>query len=232
MGPEYGDIGDTAPTPDVRVLRTRRKLHTAVLGLAASGPVESVTVSDLTRAAGINRTTFYKHAESPGDALEQALAGELAVLKADFEAQVMDPSVPLPELWERALLEFADYIARHERLWSTALLGEGSPFLVRLLGRHFSENFSVFLKYRPAPVPAELLRGGRAPGGSAANDLVISAYGRFIGHGVTGIVQSWLEAPPPHDPGLFVSIVMSAMPSSFLSPPGSSGSGAPTQPGG
>ncbi len=50
---------------DTRVILTRRLLKEGLIRCIAEKPISKITVSDLCRQSGINRTTFYNHYESP-----------------------------------------------------------------------------------------------------------------------------------------------------------------------
>jgi AcrR family transcriptional regulator len=104
---------------DLRAVRSRRKLHEAVLHLAAGQPIESVSVAELTRAAGLNRTTFYNHASSPADALEQALFGELDGMRAVLSEKAADRSIPLEQVWDGVTRDFLGYLERYEDIFTT-----------------------------------------------------------------------------------------------------------------
>ncbi|MFJ6678482.1 TetR/AcrR family transcriptional regulator [Microbacterium sp. NPDC091382] len=50
-------------TVDPRQARTSAALRAALVRLLSAQPLESITVSQLCREAGVHRTTFYKHAD-------------------------------------------------------------------------------------------------------------------------------------------------------------------------
>lgn len=52
-----------------RIALTRRLLRDAMLQLLCDRPLEKISVSALCRTAGINRTTFYHHYQTPNDVL-------------------------------------------------------------------------------------------------------------------------------------------------------------------
>ncbi|NLW14489.1 MAG: TetR/AcrR family transcriptional regulator [Trueperella sp.] len=54
-----------AMNTDPRYIRVRSRLNDAALELVMQKPADSITVSELTRTAGVSRTTFYQHGESP-----------------------------------------------------------------------------------------------------------------------------------------------------------------------
>lgn len=63
-----------------RIALTRRLLRDALLQLLREMPLEKISVSALCRTAGINRTTFYHHYQTPNDvlvAIENELVEEL-----------------------------------------------------------------------------------------------------------------------------------------------------------
>ena len=68
---------------DPRPAQTIKVLHDAVIELASMTPVSKVTVTEITRKAGMNRATFYRHASSPGGLLASALGPELDLIRLD-----------------------------------------------------------------------------------------------------------------------------------------------------
>lgn len=56
---------------DPRVIRTRHLLQSALLELLAEKPFQSISVSDLTKRATLNRSTFYLHYLDKFDLLAQ-----------------------------------------------------------------------------------------------------------------------------------------------------------------
>lgn len=56
---------------DMRVILTKRLLREGLLRCLKKTHVEKITISDLCRESGINRTTFYKHYQAPIQILEE-----------------------------------------------------------------------------------------------------------------------------------------------------------------
>lgn len=52
-----------------RIALTKRLLQEALLRLMNKKPLEKITITELCKEAGINRTTFYRHFNVPGDVL-------------------------------------------------------------------------------------------------------------------------------------------------------------------
>ena len=75
---------------DVRVKRTDKLLLEALIELTGQKGFAAVTVSDLTRYAGINRATFYRHYEDKFDLLNHYARTVYELLDSMPDAEVRD----------------------------------------------------------------------------------------------------------------------------------------------
>lgn len=57
--------------PDLRVIKTKRALHEALVELLKNRRLEQVTISELCRVANVNRGTFYLHYARVEDVFEE-----------------------------------------------------------------------------------------------------------------------------------------------------------------
>ena len=69
---------------DARQKRSQVALHRAIIDLATARDVSSLTVSEITDRAGVNRSTFYAHATSAAELLCAALAAELDAIRDEY----------------------------------------------------------------------------------------------------------------------------------------------------
>lgn len=69
---------------DARQKRSQVALHRAIIDLATAREVSTLTVSDITDRAGVNRSTFYAHASSAAELLCAALRAELDAIRDDY----------------------------------------------------------------------------------------------------------------------------------------------------
>src|SRR4051794_17140308 len=158
---------------DVRQVRTRSRLHAAVLEAARDTPVGDLSVTELARAAGVHRSTFYEHATSPGDLLREALLAELDDLRADLlSAPGSDTDEAVAEVTRRVL----EHVRRHAPIYRRGLASDAGPgSLEGMLADHFLES------------SRQLLRAGRlhlslhVPG--LADEDVADAAARFVARG-------------------------------------------------
>jgi AcrR family transcriptional regulator len=56
---------------DLRILKTKEALHTALLALLKSKPLESISITEVCRMAKVNRGTFYLHYSQIEDLFEE-----------------------------------------------------------------------------------------------------------------------------------------------------------------
>ena len=56
---------------DLRVVKTKEALHTALLTLLKNKPLEAISISEICRIAKVNRGTFYLHYAQVGDLFEE-----------------------------------------------------------------------------------------------------------------------------------------------------------------
>ncbi|MFD0067042.1 TetR/AcrR family transcriptional regulator [Streptomyces sp. NPDC056690] len=200
--PNQGAGADGEQFLDVRTRRTRALLREAVLRLASQGPVEDIAVADLVRAARINRTTFYKHADSPAAVLEQVLYADLDRGRAELLADATAAELPVREIWERAAGVMVDHLERYDPLYTAGLVGRRSAVLHHLLVDHFTASVHALFDRDP----------GLLPNGEGQDAWRADAYSRFVAHGEAGLVEAWLSLPAPRDPRLFISAATSALP--------------------
>ena len=156
---------------DPRALRTRRKLVDAFHAAVTDADPAAMSVASLTRAAGVNRTSFYSHFASPEDLAIHALSDLLDVIG---DADIL---MPAQEASRRALEDIVGFV--HERRDSYArVLGPGAaPRLLMAVTEAFTER-----------TVASLERISTRPPGA---DLRVTA--RFLAGGVLGVIGTWLS---------------------------------------
>ncbi|ANY71390.1 TetR/AcrR family transcriptional regulator [Paenibacillus ihbetae] len=69
---------------DLRVIKTKKALHQALLGLLRTNTLESISVSALCREAGVNRGTFYLHYKDVGSLFDEHLHHLLKDLEESY----------------------------------------------------------------------------------------------------------------------------------------------------
>jgi AcrR family transcriptional regulator len=110
---------------DPRTRRTVTALRNALLVLAESTPVTEIDVSALCRAAGVHRTTFYKHFATVSDLARCLVTGLLA--------RIDDPAIAAERGLSGWLTAVLEQVAANRHTYRHILAGNGDPAVQRLL---------------------------------------------------------------------------------------------------
>lgn len=165
-------------SPDPRAARTRDKLAAAFTGLAARNSGVPLSVSDITQAAGLNRSSFYAHFDDTADlalyVLEKALA-EISVGSArDRAAGAVSGRAATAAALERLLDQ-----VEHQRAELVAVFGSTAGGAARF---RFGERLRIDLREYLERLDTEPPR--------SAGELDTAA--EFVGHGLAAAVVGWL----------------------------------------
>lgn len=193
---------------DARIRRTQRQLRDAALELAAEQSIEDVSVADLARRAGINRATFYKHAQSPLQVLREALVDDLDSMRLEFLGDAEDPDADLVALWRQAARNTATHVARFEPVYRRGFADDSSGSVQSLLSRHIANSMQALFIERPEMLPAHRPQD---------HELLSAAFAASLGHGLTAILQVWFTAGAD-DVEVYADAVVHSLPEWMLHP--------------
>jgi AcrR family transcriptional regulator len=162
---------------DPRALRTRQKLVDAFHAAVADAEPAAMSVASLTRAAGVNRTSFYSHFASPEDLAIHALS-ELFDVVGDADILMRsEHSVPAEEASRRAIHDIVQFVWERRDSYARVLGPGAAPRLLVAVTEAFTERTVVSLERI----------GARPPGA----DVWVTA--RFLAGGVLGVIGAWLS---------------------------------------
>ncbi|MDB6083430.1 MAG: hypothetical protein JWN43_1311 [Gammaproteobacteria bacterium] len=165
---------------DARARRTHDALHRAFAILIQEHRYENLTIADITRRAGVSRSTFYAHYHSKDDILAGSIAGPFTVLADTIKPHFCEPRLIelLEHFWaNRALArgilvgttrrKTVEVLIRliEDRLKSAGLHRRGALILPRRLAA--IQLAEILL----APVTAWLLGETRCPSNTLAAGL-------------------------------------------------------------
>ncbi|WP_458464016.1 TetR/AcrR family transcriptional regulator [Paenibacillus sp.] len=110
---------------DRRVLKTRKAIIEAFVGLLEEQDFEQITINDIADRANVNRGTIYLHYADKFDLLDQCIETYLQHL---LEACMMDsPTASAPVTTKDALLRAFRYLEQHATTYTTLLTKKGIP---------------------------------------------------------------------------------------------------------
>ncbi|MBM7824274.1 AcrR family transcriptional regulator [Arcanobacterium pluranimalium] len=146
---------------DPRFVRVRENLRAAVFELAAHKPVEEISVAELTRAAGISRTTFYKHGVSPAQFIADLIIEELEPHLNKMSAIIDEPTDNYLVQWRDVYADILRgikarkeiYVPMFSRANSSGVLGYVISYLadfyegyVQLFEQHVENDLTMLWK--------------------------------------------------------------------------------------
>lgn len=169
---------------DPRSRRSRDRLFAAALELAAERPIDSLSVTEVAGAAGVHRSTFYEHASSPAELVQQALTRELDELRTALLEDRSDAATAVATVTEGVLR----HVARHAAIYRREL-ADGGGSLHAMLSRHFRETSRILLARSRVRIDVEV------PGVSHAE--IDEAASRFLADGTVGVIEGWLQHSEP-----------------------------------
>ena len=201
---------------DARQRKTRAKLSEVILRLAAERPASDLTVSEITVAAGINRSTFYQHAASPVELLEDVLREELDAIRNRFLSVTSSVTANQDGIAANAVspsdirdvtVAVIEHVGFHSTLYLRALgASSGASSLHPMLSRHFAESVTQLLSLHGVKIPRD---DSPVP---APDAYVVESAARFIADGTVGAIEVWLRTPEPRSVDSFLAVYRLLMP--------------------
>ncbi|MEK6721850.1 MAG: TetR/AcrR family transcriptional regulator [Chloroflexota bacterium] len=166
--------------PDRRVIRTRRALREALIGLILEKGYDAVTVGDIVDRADVGRSTFYAHFVDK-DALLLGGFSALPTLWAEESRGSDADGGTIPFTFSLKMFRHAD----DQRRLFRALVGQRSGVLVqRQLDR----------------VLSDLVRADLERFHAVGDDRALEVAVRFVVSAYVGLLGWWLEHPTPATP--------------------------------
>jgi len=183
---------------DARQVRTRANLARAILELAGEKAVTEISVSELASAAGINRSTFYEHSDSPASLLRSTLRDELD----EIRSRNLDLTGDVDTAVLATTTDVLRHVDSHDRIYARGLgLDDNAGQLHSMLSVHFQQSIRLLLA-----------AGSIEPPKSADPAYLDDTVARFIADGTVGAIEAWLRTPTPRDPQAFLDIYRLVMP--------------------
>jgi len=165
---------------DPRAQRSRARLRTAILELAAAKDPAAITMSEVAKHAGVNRATVYQHFPDVNalmtDAMEDAVA-QVAHAAALCPLDVPGNDVPQP------LNALFQHVIDNAALYRRMLGAQGSALCAaRMRERVTAELVAAF-------------REGRRPAGF--DDVPVEVHAAYLAGALIGVIALWTAQDTP-----------------------------------
>ncbi|NRQ49978.1 TetR/AcrR family transcriptional regulator [Aeromicrobium stalagmiti] len=163
-------------TTDPRTRRTVAALREALRGLLVDRDLDSITVSEVCRVAGVRRTSFYTHHQGVGELLTAMLVEEMDQPLALPDTSQM--SIPqLAEHFQETLVDAFRVITRDRAQFRAAFASSTSSHLRDALEANFARRLEIALvEWRGHGTALEVFDPVAVP---------------FAAAGLAGSVQAW-----------------------------------------
>lgn len=162
---------------DLRVRRTQKLILEALLELTAQKGFSALTVSDITKYAGINRATFYRHYQDKFDLLNTYAQTVFAMLADEPRRsnQAGDGQMVA------GLIKIFEHIRENAKFYRVMLGKNGDP--------RFTETIRQYIQKR-------IWRS--LPGDLQKNKVLIDLYVAYSSSASVGAVLWWLDHEFPY----------------------------------
>lgn len=194
-------LTDRRSEDDPRFQRIRAKLTEAILTLAADKPAEQISVSELTSRAGVSRTTFYKHADSPAAFLATHLIAQLAPSMDPLAYLLRDTGPDYLLRWRETQIALLTHVRHNQRVYSHVFSADGQSVVLAMLSVYFERLFSdyvqEFQRHLDGPQPSDL--------------WVAMAISQQV-HNTIAMISSWLRTGMVEEPDVVVATYISLAP--------------------
>ena len=108
-----------------KYFNTATKMDLALISLLKKKPFEYITVSEICKTAGVNRSTFYLHYETIGDLLDETTRYLLDDFRSYFPTDTIDlvccDQNELIFVCDKYLTPYLTYINNHKEVFGTAI---------------------------------------------------------------------------------------------------------------
>lgn len=165
---------------DARWHKSRTALSAAILELATEKPLPKITASEVAERAGVNRSTFYKHAKNPVALLRETLREDLEDLRTKMLREITPETSRLSI--RRASYDVLAHVVEHKDIYRRALGKSDDAGLHQLLSDHIEGTFTIVFARGYVTLPFV--------DDSAATGARFTA--RYIAHGTVGAIDAWL----------------------------------------
>lgn len=127
----------TEVSMDPRYARARSSLTTAILKLCAKRAPEDVSVSELTKEAGVSRGTFYAHASCPAELLANCLLLEIHGFFPQLGNLLSESRENYLLRWREIYIELLEHIAGHGEVYRHIFLNVPASVTRGYFGDYF-----------------------------------------------------------------------------------------------
>lgn len=189
------------PEDDPRYQRVRTTLNRAIVELAAEKPAERITVSELSALAGISRTTFYKHGESPAQFLSDYLINQIRPSFEPLATIFTDVGPDYLLQWRAIYVGLLEHIQVNAEVYRHVFCGDGQSIVLTRMSAYFEEVSRAYVTEFVAHIDDQ----------QVSELWVAMAISQQV-HNIIAVISSWLRTDMHQSPEAVVHTYLSLAP--------------------
>ena len=176
-------------TTDPRILRSRSALEETLRALIAERDLSQISVSDLTKRAGVDRSTFYEHYSGVDDLAASACTAVFEQLLAALAGPISRRKSG--EEGKANLAVLFEHVAEHAALYKALLGADGSARVIDHLLQRIT--LGAHAARRPSGALADPLTGELV-------QIPYHPFAVFVAGAIIGTIIDWLRRDRPETP--------------------------------
>ena len=166
---------------DLRIVRTRKLLSTALFDLLESTPYEKISVMDICKKAMVHRATFYNHFEDKEHLLEYTID---SIKEELFTATIEKENYSFPkEMYMTLIASVLDFVTEHKDKLSLILKQNSSEKANELILTTIKRSIQYLTSKNQY---------------KAEYSVPINVLTDFLAGGITNLGLNWLQSSKPY----------------------------------
>ena len=166
---------------DLRIVRTRKLLSTALFDLLESTPYEKISVMDICKKAMVHRATFYNHFEDKEHLLEYTID---SIKEELFTATIEKENYSSPkEMYMTLIASVLDFVTEHKDKLSLILKQNSSEKANELMLTTIKRSIQYLTSKNQY---------------KAEYSVPINVLTDFLAGGITNLGLNWLQSSKPY----------------------------------
>lgn len=181
-----------------KFLNTALKMDRAMLSLLENFKFEQISVSQICRVAGVNRSTFYDHYQNTYELLKETQRGIMREFSESFyEKGINFPDISKLEQNEllfispKYLVPYLEYVKKNRKLFKT--------YLAHLATFEPNEAYGDLFNYVLKPI---FFRMG------VSDEKIMQYMSKFFLSGITAVVNEWINCDCSDEIPFIVNIII------------------------
>ncbi len=175
---------------DLRIKRTHKLVLEALLDQTVQKGFAALTVSDITKHAGINRATFYRHFRDKFDLLDHYAQAVNELLDVPPEVGPQKPNKMGANQIYQGLIRVVDHIRANAKFYRVMLGKNGDPAFTNKIRQYIEKRIRRSL-----------------PTGLQNDEMSIDLYVCYSSSASLGAILWWLEHDMPYSSEAMVAIL-------------------------